>query len=175
MSIHYQLMILNVWIHVFSFTSHFHKNVEGILMQIFFNWWLLVMLGMQGNADQDKESGRNWVVDVSVHAYYSSILVTTCDCVNPGVPYRLCLVSVKRARSWTQGLSSGHLTRSQIGGAQLAPHAWLAHDPEGRDPCLGHVQSCDPLTNWWKYDSHVYEVASTSPSNNSFSVCSVNL
>lgn len=87
----------------------------------------------------------------------STVLLETCDCdcVDPGVPHRLSLVTVKQARGSTQGLRSGHLTGSQIRGAQLAPHAWLAHDPEGQDPCLGHVQSCDPLTNWWEGDSHV--------------------
>lgn len=32
---------------------------------------------------------------------------------------------------WAEGLGSGHLTGSQIRGAQLAPHAWLAPDPGG--------------------------------------------
>lgn len=113
-------------------------------------------------------------LEESVQAYNHSVLLKTCDCdcVNPEVPYRPCLVSVKRAGGSTQGLSSGHLTGSQIRGAQLAPHAWMAHDPGGRDPCLGHVRSCDPLTNWWEGDSHVlvHKAASTSPSNSSSSV-----
>lgn len=124
--------------------------------------------------DRQREEGSNSGVVVSVQACYSSVLLKTCDCdcVNPGVPYRLCLVSVERARGSTQRLSSGHLTGSQIRGAQLAPHAWLAHDPAGQDPCLGHVQSCDPLTNWWESDSHV-TAASASPSNSSSTVCNV--
>lgn len=102
-------------------------------------------------AEGERNWGGWWLL-----AHDSSVLLKTCDCdcVDPGVPYRPCLVSGERARGWTQGLSSGHLTGSQIRGAQLAPHAWLAHDPEGWDPCLGHVQSCDPLTNWWECDSH---------------------
>lgn len=107
------------------------------------------------STNRDGEGERNWRVVVSFQAFCGSVLPKTCDCVNPGVPYRLRLVSVERARGWTQGLGSGHLTGSQIRGARLAPHAWLAHDPEGRDPCLGHVQSYDPLTNWWERDSCV--------------------
>lgn len=121
------------------------------------------------------EKGRNWRLVVSVQAYYISVLLKTCDCVDLGVPCRLCLVSVERARGSTQGLSSGHLTGRQIRGAQLAPHAWLAHDPGGQDPCLGHVQSCDPLTKWWEGDSHALtcEAASTSPPDSSSTPCNV--
>lgn len=43
-----------------------------------------------------------------------------------------------------------------------------SHDPAGRDPCLGHVQSCDPLTKWWLGDSPS-EAASALPSD----ACSV--
>lgn len=54
---------------------------------------------------------------------------------------------------------------------------WMAHDPAGWDPCLGHVQSCDPLTNWWEGDSHIltYKAASTSPSNSSSTIGIVNV
>lgn len=65
--------------------------------------------------------------------------------------------------AWLKGPCSGHLTGSQIRGTQLAPHAWLAHDPAGRDPCVGHVQSCDPLTIWREGDSHLLHVRQHQP------------
>lgn len=115
---------------------------------------------------------------MSVQVYYISVLLKTRDrdCVNPAVPHRLSLVSPQRATGQTQGLGLGHLTGRQIRGAQLAPHAWLAHDPAGRDPCLGHVQSCDPLTDWWVGDSHArpYEAASTLPTESNSDTWNVN-
>lgn len=95
---------------------------------------------------QIKRRGRRWrLLVLSVQVYYSSVLLKTCDYVNPRVPYRLCLVSEERARGSTQGLSSGHLTSRQIRGTQLAPHAWLAHDPAGWDLCVWVMYS--PVTH----------------------------
>lgn len=128
--------------------------------------------------EKNRESGRKWRIVVSVQAFYSSVLPKTCDCdcVNPGVPHRLCLVSVEEARGSTQGLSSGHLTgwsnqRRSVGTSCLTgPWPWGARPMSGSCTVLWPTYQ---LMGMWQSCSH--EAASTSPSNSSSTVCNVNL
>lgn len=149
----------------------FSKYLKKMLTRIFKSNALFMWV-------RQREGRKTLRLMVSVQAFYITVLLKTCDCdcVNPGVSHRVRLVSVVQVRGSTQGLSSGNLTGSQIIGAQLAPHAWLAHDPAGQDLCLGHVQSCDPLTNWLEDDSHAltYDAASASPSVSSSTACNFN-